>query len=235
MKNVACLFLLLLALPGRKQNPTSPTTSPPGGQLEAVLAEMDQTSAKFKSAQADFEWDSYQKVVDETDKQTGKVYFRRGKDRTQAMYSIIAPAAKQVLFDGRKLMLYNPKTNQITEYDLAQRNIDVSAFLSLGFGASGKSLQKSYDVKMTGWETVDEVKTAKLQLTARDPKVRSMFSEFVLWIDPQRDIPIKQQVIEPSGDYWLSHYTSFKLGGTIPDDDFRINASHPQIVRPQSM
>lgn len=234
MKNLALLCLLLLALPGRKQNSTPPASTPAaGGELNAVLKEMDQASADFKNAEANFEWDNYQKVVDETDKQTGQVYFRRGKDKVQAMYNIVAPAAKQVLFDGHKLMLYNPRTNQMTEYDLAQRKIDVSAFLSLGFGASGQSLLKSYDVKMAGWETVDQVKTAKLQLTARDPKVRSMFSEFVLWLDLRRDVPIKQQVIEPAGDYWLSHYTDFKLGEGIPETEFRINASHPQVIKPQ--
>jgi outer membrane lipoprotein-sorting protein len=234
VKNVALLCLLLLVLPGRKQNSAPAATQTPAGELQAVLTDMDKTSSSFRTAQADFEWDNYQKVVDETDKQTGKVYFRREGAEAEAMYDITGPGAKQVLFKGSKLTLYNPKINQITEYDLAKRKIDVAAFLSLGFGAPGHDLLKSYEVKMAGWETVDGTKTARLELTALSPKVRSMFSQFVLWIDPVRDVPIKQQVLEPSGDCWLSHYTDFKLGEKIPNDAFHINATgHPSVVKPE--
>lgn len=235
LKNIALLCLLLVAVPGRKQNP-APTSPGPAasGELEAVLAQMDRASATFKTAEADFEWDNYQKVVDETDKQKGRVYFRRTGSDVEAMFDITSPDAKQVLYKEGRLSLYSPKIDQITEYAPDKSKSDVEAFLSLGFGARGHDLSKSYEVRMIGWETVDEVKTAKLQLTALSPKVRNMFSQFVLWIDPQRDIPIKQQVMEPSGDNWLSHYTGFKLGHRIPDDSFRIKTTgHTKVVKPQ--
>ena len=232
---IAALLWLLLVLPGKQQNPAQPKTAPPAsGELEAVLTQMDKASADFKSMQADFEWDNYQKVVDETDKEQGKVYFRRNRNSVDAMFDVTAPSAKQVLFKAGKLMLYNPKIDQVTEYEPGKSGADVEAYLGLGFGSPGHELLKSYDVRMAGWETIDGVKTAKLELTPLSPKVRSMFSQFVLWIDPQRDVPLKQQVFEPSGDYWLSHYTGFKLGAKISDDVFHINTtSHTKVVRPQ--
>jgi outer membrane lipoprotein-sorting protein len=42
--------------------------------LETVLTRMDKAAADFRTAQADFSWDQYQKVVDETDAQKGTVY-----------------------------------------------------------------------------------------------------------------------------------------------------------------
>ena len=234
VKNVALLCLLLFAMPGRKQSPSAVAAPPSGGDLEAVLAQMDRASSSFKALQADFEWDNYQKVVDETEKQKGQVSFHRKGNDVEAMFDITAPAAKQVLFKDGKLSLYNPKIDQITEYDPGKSKSDVQAFLSLGFGARGHELLKSYEVKMAGWETVDAVKTAKLELTALSPKVRSMFSQFVLWIDPQRDVPIRQQVMEPAGDYWLSHYTGFKLNGKISEDVFHIQTTpHTKTVKPQ--
>lgn len=232
MKNTALFCLLLLVMPIRKQN-SAPTAGPQ--ELEAVLTQMDKSSAGFKTAQADFEWNNYQKVVDDTEKQTGQVSFRRnGNNDVETMFDITSPAAKQVLFKGGKLSLYNPKIDQITEYEAGKNKTDVEAFLNLGFGARGHDLLKTYEVKMDGWETIDAVKTAKLELTALSPKVRSMFSQFILWIDPQRDIPVKQQVMEPSGDYWLSHYTGFKLGSRIPEDVFHIKTtSRTKVVRPQ--
>lgn len=198
------------------------------GALEEVLTEMDCTSAKFTTAQADFRWDNYQKVVDETEKQTGKVYFRRGGEsgsNVDAMFDVIAPSPKQILLHAGKIQLYNLKIDEITEYRAGKSKEDVEAFLNLGFGARGHELLKSYDVKMVAWETVDGLRTAKLQLTPLNPKVRNMFSQFVLWIDPQRDIPLKQQVMEPSGDYWLSHYTGFILNRKISDDHFQIKTT----------
>jgi outer membrane lipoprotein-sorting protein len=235
MKNVVLLCLVLFVLPGVTQN-SAPNANAPAasGELEAVLTQMDRASATFKSAQASLEWDNYQRVVDETDKQHGKVYFRRNGSDAEAMFDITAPDPKQVLFKSGKLMLYNPRIDQITEYELAKNKTDVEAFLSLGFGARGHDLLKSFQVQMAGWENVDGAKTAKLELRALSPKVRSMFTEFVLWIDPQRDVPLRQQVMEPSGDYWLSHYAGFKLGEKIPDSVFSINKTgHTKVVKPQ--
>lgn len=238
MKSAALLCLMLLSFAARKQNSPRPVPAlVEPGDLEAVLTQMDKASTSFRTAHAEFEWDNYQKVVDETEKQSGQVYFRRSGNRendVEAMFDVTGPEAKQVLFKGGKLMLYSPKIDQITEYELGKNKSAVDAFLNLGFGARGHDLLHSYDVKMAGWETVDGAKTAKLELTALAPKVRNMFSQFVLWIDPRRDIPIKQEVIEPSGDYWRSHYTEFKLGDKIPDDAFQIKKTpHTKVVRPQ--
>ena len=213
-------------------------TPAPNSELETVLTELDCASASFTTAQADFEWQNYQKVVDETEKQTGKVHFRRsGKSGSivNAMFEVATPVAKQILFDSDKVQLYNPRIDQITEYRPGKSKADVDAFLDLGFGGRGHELLKSYDVKMVAWETVDETRTARLQLTPLSPRVRNMFSQFVLWIDPQRDIPLKQQVIEPAGDYWLSHYTGPILGKRISDDQFHIKTTPTtRIVRPDS-
>src|SRR5271167_795853 len=50
---------------------------PSPDELQRVLRQMDQTAADFRTTQAAFVWDQYQKVVDEHDLQKGKVYFRR--------------------------------------------------------------------------------------------------------------------------------------------------------------
>src|SRR5438445_387426 len=50
--------------------------------LEQVLTQLDAAAARFKSAQADFQWDQYQKVVNETDVQKGRVYFQKRDHET---------------------------------------------------------------------------------------------------------------------------------------------------------
>src|SRR5579862_3234160 len=82
-----------------------PADSP---ELQSVLRKMDAMAATFRSAQAEFEWDNYQKVIDEiVDVETGTIYYRRsGKDiemmadvkKSGASPDTLKPEPKYVLF-----------------------------------------------------------------------------------------------------------------------------------------
>lgn len=221
LKIVALLALLLAPVFGTPQNPPANSNS---SDLESVLSQMDKAAATFKSAQADFQWENYQKAVDETDQQNGQVYFRRNGANVEAMFDITAPHPKQVLFKDGMLILYDKKIDQVTQHKTASKT-DVEAFLGLGFGANGHDLLKSYDVKMDGWETVDGTRVAKLELVSKSEKVRNMFTQFILWIDPQQDVPLKQKVFQPSEDSWLAHYTNFNMRAKISEDVFRLHTT----------
>jgi outer membrane lipoprotein-sorting protein len=206
----------------------------PAGDLEAVLAKMNQSAASFKSAQGDFEFQIYQKLTDDTDAQKGRIYFRRTKAGVDAAFDVAGPAPKQVVYKDGKLQIFEKKINQVTERNVGKNKSDVEAFLSLGFGARGDELQRDYAVKMDGWETVDGVKAAKLDLTPRKEKVLQTYNKIVLWIDPERDVLLKQQFFERSGDYRLAHYTNMKLNDKIPDDVFRLKTNgNTKTVKPQ--
>src|SRR5205814_2941542 len=68
------------------------------GSLESVLTQMDTAAANFRSAEADLVWEQYQKVVDETDTQKGKIYFRRTSKETQAAIHITSPDTKYIVY-----------------------------------------------------------------------------------------------------------------------------------------
>src|SRR5262249_44548857 len=99
---------------------------------------------------------------------------------------------------------------------------DAESLMSLGFGSRGQDLLKFYDITMTGWETVDKVKTARLELVGKTDRLKGFFSKAVLWIDPVRAIPLQQQRLQSSGDYQLVHYTNITLNGKVPDDAFHL-------------
>jgi outer membrane lipoprotein-sorting protein len=235
------VLLLLLMAPGfaRKAKKPKPQTvaaavATPGGNLEAVLATMNQTSTGFKSAQGDFEFETYQKLVDEKDTQKGRIYFRKNKTGVDAAFDIEGPAPKQVVYTDAKLRIFEKKINQVTERQVGKNKQDVEAFLSLGFGASGAELQRDYDVKLDGWETVDGVQTAKLDLTPKNPKLLQTYNKIILWIDPERDVLLKQQFFERSGDYRLAHYSNMKLNQKVSDDVFRLKTNgNTKTVTPQ--
>ncbi len=207
--------------------------APAGETLETVLTQMDRAAEKFKSAQADFEWDQYQKVVNETEVQRGKVSFLHDKE-TQMSAEITEPDKKVLLFKDGKLSFYQPKIEQVTEYDAGKNRSEVESFLVLGFGSRGHDLSKQFAVKYLGREAVNGIIAAKLELTPITVKVKNMFSKIVLWVDTERDVSIKQQAFEPAGDYRIAKYTNIKLNPKLPDDTFKLKTTNKtKIVRPQ--
>ena len=76
--------------------------TPDSNELQRVLSQMDQTAASFRTAQAGFVWDQYQKVVDDHDVQKGTVYFRRTGNEIQMAADIREPTLKKYGFFGRQ-------------------------------------------------------------------------------------------------------------------------------------
>src|SRR5512141_3475647 len=64
--------------PAKSDPKTASQAGKPGGSadLDHVLADMDRAAAGFKSAQADFVWDQFSKVVNDHDFQKGVIYYR---------------------------------------------------------------------------------------------------------------------------------------------------------------
>ena len=204
-------------------------------ELQPVLNKMDQVAANFRTTQAAFVWNQYQKVVDETDTQKGTVYFRRNGNEIQMAADINDPTSpKSVLFTDSRVEVFQPKIDQVTRYNTGKDRATVESFLVLGFGGSGRDLVKSFDVKYLGPEKVDGVDTAKLELVPKSPKVRNTFDRIWLWIDPTRGVSVQQQLFEPSGDYRLAKYSDIQLNQKIPDSAFKLKTTpKTKVVSPQ--
>jgi outer membrane lipoprotein-sorting protein len=205
----------------RVQSSTSETGGSSGG-LERVLAAMDKAAAGFRTTEADFVWDQFQKVVNDHDTQNGKVYFRRQGQEIQMAADITEPAKKYVLFSSGKVQVYQPGINQVTEYNIVKNRAELESFLVLGFGGSGRDLVKQYEVKYLGSESAQGVNAEKLQLIPKSVKVRNNVERILLWIDPARGISVQQQFFEPSGDFRLTKYSNIQLNQKIPDAVFKI-------------
>ena len=104
---------------------------------------MDTAATNFRTTEASFAWDQYQKVINETETQKGKIYFRRQGKEIQMFADVTEPDAKSVLFTGGKIQLYQPKIDQVTEYTTGKNRSDLESYLVLGFGGSGHDLLKS--------------------------------------------------------------------------------------------
>jgi hypothetical protein len=215
------------------------------GGLESVLKKMDATAANFHSAQADFEWDTYEKVIDEIDEiQTGTVYYRRNGKDVEMMAEVkkigpdlskLKPEPKYVLFSNGKVSVYQPKPDQVTVWDLGKKRVDFETYIVLGFGGSGQDLLKAFDVTYAGPETISGISTAKLQLIPKSENVRNSYNKIFLWIDLDKGISVQQQFFTPQGDYRLTKTPSVQLNGKkIPDEVFRLKTtSKTQTISPK--
>jgi outer membrane lipoprotein-sorting protein len=214
-------------------------------ELQSVLGKMDAVAATFRSAQADFEWDYYQKVIDEiVDVETGTIYYRRsGKDiemmadvkKSGASDQTLKPEPKYVLFSEGKIKMYSPKTDQVTVWVPGKNHGDVESYVVLGFGGSGHDLLKQFDVTYAGTENVGGINAAKLELVPKDEKVRSYYNKMILWVDPDKGVSVQQKFITPQGDYRLCKYpaSSIKINEKIGDDVFKLKTtSKTQIISP---
>ncbi len=193
--------------------------------LERLLTQMDTAARNFKSTQASVVWDQFDKVVNETDTEKGKIFFRREGAEVQMAADFVEPDKKYVIYSGGKVQVYLPKIDQVNEYSAGKNRSDIESFLVLGFGGSGHDLLKSYDVKYGGTETVNNVATGKLELIPKSARLKNNIARILLWIDPARGISLQQQFFEPSGDYRLAKYTEIQMNQKLPDSAFKLKTT----------
>ena len=197
-----------------------------GDRLQDVLSQMDEAAAKFRTTEANFTWIQYNKVIDDiADTQKGKIYFRRDGRDIQMAADIREPDAKQLVFSGGKIQIYQPRIEQEDVYDAKAHREEFESFLVVGFGGGGHDMLKSFLVKFLGNEKIGDTDTAKLDLIPKSEEVKRNFSHLVLWIDPQRGISLQQQLFETSGDYRLAKYSDIQVNQKISENVFKLKTS----------
>jgi outer membrane lipoprotein-sorting protein len=202
--------------------------------LDRVLTRMDAVARSFRTTEASVVTDQYQKVIDEIETQKGKIYFRREGGEIQMAADFAEPDKKYVIYSGGKVQVYQPKIDQVNEYDAGKNRGDVESFLVLGFGGGGHDLLKSYDVKFLGPETANGVATEKLELIPKSTRLRNNIARIWLWIDSARGVLVQQQLFEPGGDYRLAKYSDIQINQKLPENAFKLKTTgKTRFVSPQ--
>jgi outer membrane lipoprotein-sorting protein len=220
LRRIIFSFLFIASI---SQNSFTQANAP----LERVLNSMDKAAASFKTTEADFVWDQFTKVVEQTETQKGKIYFRRASHEVQMMADVTGPAPsdkKSVLFADSKFQLYQPDLDQVTIHN-TNKSSEVESYLVLGFGGRGHDLAKSFDVTYLGSEKLGDVQTEKINLVPKSEKVKNNFDHIILWIDPARGISVQQQLIALNGDYRLAKYSNIRLNQKLSDSMFKLKTN----------
>lgn len=199
----------------------------PGGRLAAqdlksVLAQLDASAARFQKASADLE---YQNVmtdpVPDSEIQKGSIYYQRKGAGFESGIHINEingkTVPKTIVFAGGVVKVYDKLVDQLT---IVKEAGQYEGYLALGFGASGKDLMDKFDVKYLGPETISGVKTEKLELVAKDPKVVKLFPKITIWVDPTRAVSLKQVFDEGQGQSRTGIFSNIKINQSLPSDAF---------------
>lgn len=195
----------------------------PAAHIAGVLTQMDAASAKFQSAEADFQWDFFERVTRSTSTQTGTIYFQRRKNASTEMGAkIVTPDLKLLSYKDNVLEVFDPKVNTLLKIDTKKNGAQVESFLTLGFGGSGRDLEKSWTIKDLGMETVDGLSAAKLDLVSKDENVRNMFTHVTIWVDLSRDVLLRQEGYTPSEDKRTAIFKNIKYNVKLDKKPYEI-------------
>ncbi len=186
--------------------------------LTVVLAQMDTSSKSFHSAQANVKREQYDRLVHDTTTQTGSMYFQRAGSAMQMAAKFDPPSAQFVDYKNGTLRLYSPDNNHLeTRNASGADQARFQTYLTLGFGGSGSDLKSAWEITDQGSEQMDGAKVEKLDLVSKDPSVKANFAHITLWIDPARDISLKQQFFDPGGNTNTVTYSDIRYNQPIKD------------------
>ncbi len=206
------------------------------GDLKATLARLDAAAAKFHSTTANFEFTSIQTdPVPDKDVQTGVVYYQRTGSSFQMGLHITEVNGEKapkiiVCCQSGSVRLYDEKLNHVTVFNKLSQ---YESWFMMGFGASGKDLAEKFDITDDGSETIDGVKTEKLEMIPKDPTVRRNVAKITLWMDLDRGVSLKQRFDEDPSHYRVCTYSNFQMNKGVPKDAFTFKTNKQTTVGSQ--
>ena len=192
--------------------------------LNQVFSHMDQTARRLKTLSAGLEYTKVTVLVNDFSTESGEMYFRNSKT-PDILIKFTAPAPKTILFRKNKAEIYQPKINQVQEFDLSKHSQLIQQFLLLGFGTQSNDMQKVYAVKYLREEELGGDTTALLELTPREGTVASQLAKVQLWISEESWLPVQQKFFEAGGDYSVARYSSVKVNRNLPSSTFQIHVA----------
>lgn len=208
-----CVFCAAIAAPGHMSAGQGHSVT-----LDSVLRQLDRSAKDLHSLSANVERTKVTVVVDDHSTETGSLLVRGEK----MLLQMNPPDSRTVLRNGDNIYIYTPGLKQVQEFNLGKNRDLADEFLLLGFGTTGTDLQKGFEIKLVGEESLDGKKDIELELTPKSAAVLKQFSKIQIWLDETSWLPDQQQFTENgSGDYLTVHYTKIVRNANIPDSDFK--------------
>jgi outer membrane lipoprotein-sorting protein len=186
--------------------------------LDQVLASMDRAAASFRGMSANLRQSTYTAIIKDTSEETGSIRMQRSeKSGVRLRIDFKEPDVRTVTLAGKTAEVYYPNIRTVHVYDLGKHRQLVDQFLLLGFGTPGSELQRGYDVKLVGEESIAGQSTARLELRPKSPAMREHLTKVDLWLSASGH-PVQQKFYKPSGDYTLVVYSDLAINPPFGKD-----------------
>ena len=192
--------------------------------LDQILSHMNQSAKRLRTLSADLKYTKVTVLVNDFATESGQMYFRNSKS-PDILINFKMPAPKVILFKKDKAEIYQPKINQIQEFDLSKHSGLIQQFLLLGFGTESKEMRKVYNVKYLKEEQLGGDTTAVLELVPREESLAAQLSKIQLWISEESWLPVQQKFFEAGGDYSVARYSSVRVNRNLPSSAFQLHAA----------
>jgi outer membrane lipoprotein-sorting protein len=197
--------------------------------ISRVLNKMDAAAAKFRTMSADFEWDFDQTdPVPDTDIQKGTIFFKR----TGTSFQMAAhfrevngrKVGKILTYSNGTVTLYERATDDFKVFKAGDKQAQLESFLLLGFGTNRVEIERNWTVTYLGSEYLNGIKSEVLELLPRDQEVKETLRKATIWIDPERDVCLKQILDQGPGTLRRCFYTQLRVNEQLPTDAFNAKA-----------
>jgi hypothetical protein len=176
---------------------------------------MDSNAAAFKGVTAQMTRIEYTAVLKEKTEEKAVLTMWKGKKGPAVLLDFKSPDVKDILIRDGQFSEFFPKLNLIRETDLGKYSSAVNQFVTLGFGASGKDLQKNYKIDYKGPEVLKiadkDVKVTKLELTPKSAEALEYMKKLEFWIPEGSSYTIQMKIHQPSGDTNTAIYTDVQV------------------------
>jgi len=197
--------------------------------LDSVLANMDRASRDFKSMSARIQQTDYTAVISDTSNRSGEMRLKRAKGGLTALVDFKEPEPRIIHLSGNKAEVYYPKAKTVEIYDAGKYAGAIDQLLLLGFGTSVSELNQTYAITLGGTETIEGIKTSRLELTPKTADLQKNVTAIQLWIPEGKGNPVQEKILKTSKDYTLIVYSDLQLNPSLPDSAFALN--RPKDVR----
>ena len=199
---LAVSFWLALMQPLSAQVPTT----------EQVLKNMEMANAKYPSLQADIQRRAFVAAFNDLGEPSiGKIWIlRSGNSPRRIKIDFDKPKKESFLIEKSSFLHYYPVAKQGDSKSFSAEGQAEGECVFLGLCQSSAVIQKNYDAKVVGQETIGTVKTTMLELKSKDIKRTMGISTIKLWLDSSTWIPVQTRISQESGNYTEAKYSNIK-------------------------
>jgi outer membrane lipoprotein-sorting protein len=192
-------------------------------KADQILNQMHAKSKSLSTIQASIVQLKRFQIVSKPETYLGVLYFKHegpNKDKIRIKYQSGGQVTNDLLIDGDKITLYQPKIKQAiitSRSKQAEQNPEYD-FLAAPYG-SVPDLKSRYTITYVRDEPVGVFSTSVIQLI---PVGKSSFTKVTFWVDQASWLPVQYKVDEQTGDTTTLTLSSIKRNDQVPADAFKI-------------